>query len=52
MAMNKIEEVEPYQAKVSKETLKKWNGTVRVWSEPMSAVEGSKVLDEIQGFFT
>ncbi|MCH8088149.1 MAG: hypothetical protein IIC81_09920 [Chloroflexi bacterium] len=48
MAMNKIEEVEPYQAKVSKETLKKWNGTVRVWSEPMSAVEGSKVLDEIQ----
>jgi len=48
MAMNKIEKVGPYEATVSKAILKKWNGVVRVWSEPMSAVEGSKVLDEIK----
>ncbi len=46
--MNKIEKVDPYQANVSAEILKKWNGVVRVWSEPMSAVEGSTVLDEIR----
>ena len=47
MSMNKVEEVEPYAANVTKAILKKWNGVVRVWSEPMSAVEGSQVLDEI-----
>ena len=47
MSMNKVEEVEPYDANVTRAILKKWNGVVRVWSEPMSAVEGSQVLDEI-----
>lgn len=46
--MNKIEKVEPYKAMVSEEILGKWNGIVRVWSEPMSAVEGSQVVDEIK----
>ena len=46
--MNKAEEVEPYQASVSKEILSKWNGIVRVWSEPKSAVEGAEVIDEIK----
>ena len=45
--MNKMEKVEPYRAKIGKEVIKRWNGVVRVWSEPMSAVEGSQVLDEI-----
>ncbi|MEE9199316.1 MAG: hypothetical protein V3U26_05910 [Dehalococcoidia bacterium] len=45
--MNKLEKVDPYKAKVSEETLDRWNGIVRVWSEPMSAVEGSQVVDEI-----
>ena len=44
MSMNKVEQVEPYSANVTKSILKKWNGVVRVWSEPMSAVEGSQVL--------
>ena len=47
MSMNKVEQVEAYSANVTKSILKKWNGVVRVWSEPMSAVEGSQVLDEI-----
>ena len=47
MSMNKVEEVEAYTANVTKAILKKWNGVVRVWSEPMSAIEGSQVLDEI-----
>lgn len=46
--MNNIEKVEPYTAMVSEEILGKWNGIIRVWSEPMSAVEGSQVVDEIK----
>ncbi|MFQ5933899.1 MAG: hypothetical protein ACE5KI_04590 [Dehalococcoidia bacterium] len=46
--MNKIEQVEAYKATISEDVLKKWNGIVRVWSEPKSAVEGSQVLDEIK----
>lgn len=45
--MNKTEKVEPYKAVISEEVIRRWNGIVRVWSEPMSAVEGSQVLDEI-----
>lgn len=45
--MNKIEKVEPYQASISEEVLGKWNGIVRVWSEPKSAVEGAEVVDKI-----
>jgi len=46
--VNKVEKFEPYQASVSKEILSKWNGIVRVWSEPKSAVEGAEVIDEIK----
>jgi len=46
--VNKTEKVEPYQASVSEEILSKWNGIVRVWSEPQSAVEGATVVDEIK----
>ena len=45
--MNKIERVEAYKAFIAKDILTKWNGFVRVWSEPKSAVEGSGVVDEI-----
>jgi hypothetical protein len=44
---NIIKSVEPYKATVSKEILKKWNGILRVWSEPKSAVDGSEVVDEL-----
>jgi len=46
--LNKIEVVKPYKARISKETVDKWHGTIRVWSEPKSAVEGAEVVDEIQ----
>jgi len=46
--VNKVEKIEPYQASVSEETLSKWSGIVRVWSEPKSAVEGAEVVDEIK----
>ena len=46
--MNKIVTVEPYKALINKEILEKWNGVVRVWSDPKSAVEGAEVIDEIK----
>ena len=45
--MDVFEKVEPYKATVSDEVLGKWDGVVRVWSEPMSAVEGAQVVGEI-----
>jgi len=48
MTVDKVEKVEPYKASVSPEILHKWNGIVRVWSEPKSAVEGAEVVDEIR----
>lgn len=46
--MAKIEKVEPYRARVSQEIITRWNGVVRVWSDPKSAVEGSEVVDQIR----
>jgi len=45
--MKNIVTVEPYKASITAEILKKWNGTVRVWSEPKSAVDGARVVEEI-----
>jgi hypothetical protein len=45
--VNKIEQVGPYKAKITQEILDKWNGFVRVWNEPMSAVEGAEIVAEI-----
>jgi len=45
--MNDIKSVEPHKATISREIIKNWNGAVRVWNEPKSAVEGAKVMDEI-----
>ena len=45
--MNKVERVEPYKAMVNPDILKRWNGVVRVWSEPKSAVEGAEVVGEL-----
>ena len=46
--MAKIEKVEPYRALVSQETITRWNGVARVWSDPKSAVEGSEVVDQLR----
>lgn len=36
-----------YHAAITKEILEKWNGIVRVWDRPQSAVEGAEVVDKI-----
>jgi hypothetical protein len=46
--MYTIEKVQPYQALINRETIKQWNGVVRVWNEPKSLVEGAEVIDEIK----
>jgi len=42
------EKVKPYKANISAETLKRWNGCIRVWDTPRSAVEGAEVVDMIK----
>jgi hypothetical protein len=46
--MNQIESVNPYKASIGKDIISKWNGVIRVWSEPQSIVEGARVVDEIR----
>jgi len=46
--VNKVENFEPYQASISKQTLIEWNGIVSVWNSPKSPLEGAKVVDEIR----
>jgi hypothetical protein len=36
-----------YRAAVTKDILVKWNGLIRVWDKPQSAVEGAEVVDKI-----
>ena len=46
--MNQIESVKPYKASISKDIINQWNGVIRIWSDPQSIVEGSRVVDEIR----
>lgn len=46
--MNRTVKVEPYSAFVNQEFFSKLSRILHVWSEPKSAVEGSKVVDEIK----
>jgi len=46
--MSKTIKVEPYSALVNQEFFSKFSRILHVWSEPKSAVEGSKVVDEIK----
>jgi len=39
--------VDPYPVSITKTVLNKWNGEVRVWDTPQSAIEGAVVLDKI-----
>ncbi|MBI3744600.1 MAG: hypothetical protein HY261_10020 [Chloroflexi bacterium] len=36
-----------YGVRITKAILEKWNGEIRVWDAPKSAIEGAKVLDKI-----
>lgn len=37
----------PYEARITQKLLNKWQGEVRIWDGPKSAIEGAKVLDKI-----
>ncbi|MFC1919772.1 hypothetical protein ACFLWX_03165 [Chloroflexota bacterium] len=45
---NKVLKVEPYIGHINLQVIDKWNGVVRVWNEPKSAVEGAEVIDQIK----
>ena len=45
--MFKNRTVDPYPVKITKSILSKWNGEIRIWDSPKSAIEGASVLDKI-----
>ena len=45
--MFKNRTVDAYPVSVTQAVLEKWNGEVRVWDTPQSAIEGAKVLDKL-----
>lgn len=45
--MLKLRQVEPYKVAVTQKRLREWQGEVRVWDTPQSAIEGAKVVDLI-----
>jgi hypothetical protein len=45
--MFKTRTVDPYQVKITSSILQKWNGEIRVWDSPKSAIEGATVVDKI-----
>jgi hypothetical protein len=47
MVMDKIEPVQEYTAVITQETLARFDGAVRVWDTPRSAIDGGQVVDKI-----
>jgi hypothetical protein len=47
MVLEKIERVQEYQAMITPEILARYDGVVRVWDSPRSAIDGGQVLDKI-----
>jgi hypothetical protein len=47
MVMEKIEHVQKYTATITQEILDRYDGVVRVWDTPRSAIDGGQVLDKI-----
>ena len=45
--MFKTRTVDPYPVAITKSILNKWQGEIRVWDIPSSAIEGAVVLDKI-----
>jgi hypothetical protein len=45
--MFKTRTVDPYPVKITKSLLNKWQGEIRVWDAPKSAIEGAEVVDKI-----
>ena len=47
MVLEKIERVQEYQAMITQEILERYDGVVRVWDSPRSAIDGGQVVDKI-----
>jgi hypothetical protein len=47
MVMEKIESVQEYSAVITQEILERYDGVVRVWDSPRSAIDGGQVVDRI-----
>jgi hypothetical protein len=47
MVMEKIEQVQEYPAMITQEILDRYDGVVRVWDTPRSAIDGGQVVDKI-----
>ena len=43
--MSSVGRGEVHEAEVTAEILQKWNGCVRVWDTPRSAVDGAEAID-------
>jgi hypothetical protein len=47
MVMEKIEPVQAYKAMITQEILERYDGVVRVWDTPRSAIDGGQVVDKL-----
>ena len=47
MVMDKIARVQEYTAVITQEILERYDGVVRVWDTPRSAIDGGQVVDKI-----
>jgi hypothetical protein len=47
MVMEKIESVQAYKALITQEILERYDGVVRVWDTPRSAIDGGQVVDKL-----
>ena len=47
MVMDKIARVQEYPAVITQEILDRYDGVVRVWDTPRSAIDGGQVVDKI-----
>jgi hypothetical protein len=47
MALENIEQVEEYRARITQDILDRYDGVVRVWDTPRSAIDGGRVVDKL-----
>jgi hypothetical protein len=47
MVTEKIAQVQEYKAIITQEILERYDGVVRVWDSPRSAIDGGQVVDKI-----
>jgi hypothetical protein len=47
MVLERIERVQAYRAMITQEILERYDGVVRVWDTPRSAIDGGQVVDKL-----